>query len=119
MDMITAASLLAMAAAGAPGPSLQLALPLTGDAERKVVSYTCTGVESPVAVEYVNAPPNFLALMTVGGERLVLASVLAADGVRYVAGPFEWWTKGSEATFSDLRESPAAPVACTEASETP
>jgi membrane-bound inhibitor of C-type lysozyme len=119
MELITAASLLAMAAAGSPGPSLQLALPLSGDAERKVVSYTCTGVESPVAVEYVNAAPNFLAIMTVAGERLILASVIAADGVRYLAGPFEWWTKGSEATFADLRESPAAPVACAQASETP
>jgi membrane-bound inhibitor of C-type lysozyme len=119
MDVITAAALLGMAPTGTFGPSLQLALPLPGDGERKVVSYTCEGVEAKIAVDYLNAAPNFLAIMTVGGERLILASVLAADGARYVAGPFEWWTHGTDATFSDLRESPAAPVACAEVSETP
>jgi membrane-bound inhibitor of C-type lysozyme len=119
MELVTAAALLAMSASASPGPSVQFVLPLPGDAERKVVNYTCEGVDHPVSVDYVNAAPNFLAVMTVAGERLVLASVLAAGGVRYVGGPFEWWTKGSEATFSDLRENPPAPVACAEASETP
>lgn len=118
MELLTAAALLGLAAPDT-GIAMQLVLPLTGDAERRVVRYQCEGVDRLFHVEYLNAPPNFLAIIPIAEERLVFASTIAASGVRYVAGPFEWWTSGPEATFSDLRDDPPAPVACTEASETP
>ena len=117
-QVLTAAALLGLAVSSPPA-SMQLVLPLSGDAERKVITYHCEGVENPFDVEYINAAPNFLALVPVGGDRLIFASGLAADGTRYSSGPFEWWAHGTDATFADLRQQPAEPVDCSEMNETP
>jgi membrane-bound inhibitor of C-type lysozyme len=117
-QVLTAAALLGLAVPSTDS-AVQLVLPLAGDAERKVVTYACEGAENPFPVEYINAAPNFLAVIPVGGVRLVFAGVLAADGSRYVAGPFEWWSRGTDATFADQRMTEAEPVACTEKNETP
>src|SRR5690606_37233976 len=99
--------------------AVSLVLPLTGDAEQKRIVYQCEGAADEVPVLYVNAAPNFLALITVGGERLVFAGVLSASGARYVSGPFEWWSTGADASFRDLRHEAETPVACTEKTEIP
>ena len=49
--------------------------------------------------EYLNSDPNFLAIVPVGGSKLVFVNVLSGSGARYVAGSFEWFTKGSDATL--------------------
>ena len=98
--------------------SMQVVIALTGDAERKTVRYQCDGVE-PFAVEYLNAAPNFLAIVPVDGAQLLFVNVFAASGARYVAGTYKLWTNGSEATFADLQQPDAAPVSCLEISETP
>jgi membrane-bound inhibitor of C-type lysozyme len=105
---------------GATGAtSTQVVLALTGDAQTHTVRYECEGVAEPFAVQYINAQPNFLAIVPVGGSQVVFVNVTAASGARYVAGPYEWWTKGSDVTVSDLQQPDAAPVACLELSETP
>lgn len=114
----TAAALLGLATPSAP-PMTQFVLPMSGDAERRVVTYACEGVEQSFAVDYLNASPNFLAVIPVGGERLIFVATISASGARYVSGPFEWLAKGPEATFSDLRQDPPDAVACSELSETP
>lgn len=85
--------------------SLQYVLTLTGDIERTQVRYECEGRDDLLQVEYVNAPPNYLAILPieVGGEPLVFASVISASGARYAAGFSVWWTQGPEASFYDLR----------------
>lgn len=100
------------------GASAQVLIALTGDAERKTVAYDCPDVPR-FSVEYVNVAPNFLAIVPVAGDRIVFAGVTAASGARYVAGPYEWWAKGSEATFSDIEAPDATPVTCLEVIETP
>ena len=99
--------------------STQVVLALTGDAQTHTIRYECDGVAEPFAVQYINAAPNFLAIVPAGGSQLVFANVVAASGARYVAGQYEWWTKGSDATFADLQQPDAEPVTCLEVSETP
>jgi membrane-bound inhibitor of C-type lysozyme len=119
MDLLTTATaLLGLSATGAQA-AMQFVFPLEGDAERKIVTYQCEGIEQPFPVEYINAAPNFLALIPVEAKQLIFASTLSADGTRYVSGPFEWWVRGTDATFADLRQEPAQPVNCTEKIETP
>ena len=50
---------------------------------------------------------------------MVFVDVLSGSGARYVAGQFEWFTKGSDATFSDVQHATSAPVTCLERVETP
>ena len=101
--------------------SLQLVIDLTGDAERRVVKYSCDAASELVSVEYLNAHPNFLALMEVDGEKLIFVSALAASGVRYVSGQYVWWTKGSDASlYDETAGADAEPIAtCIEATQTP
>ncbi|GLQ53535.1 MliC family protein [Devosia nitrariae] len=97
-----------------------LTLGTDGDAEKRLVRYECEGLE-PFAVEYINAAPNFLALVPVEGETLIFSAVLSASGARYAAAHWEWWTSGPEASLHDLTLGPdAEPVAaCLEFTEGP
>jgi len=81
--------------------SLQYVLTLTGDVERRQVEYECEGREDLLMVEYVNAAPNFLALLTVEDELRVFANVVSASGARYASGRFVWWSDGAEASLFD------------------
>jgi membrane-bound inhibitor of C-type lysozyme len=118
IELTTLAALLGAGPADS-AVSLELVLRLTGNAERHVVSYQCEGVDHLFPVTYINAEPNFLAILPVEGKELIMVTVVSADGARYVSGPAEWWTRGSDATFSDTREGSPAPVNCTEANNTP
>jgi membrane-bound inhibitor of C-type lysozyme len=103
---------------GSVDTSAAVILNFAGNFERNVVQYQCEGLD-PFAVEYINAAPNFLAIVPVGPQKLVFVATLAGSGVKYVAGQYEWWTKGSDVTFSDLQATPQTPLACSEITETP
>lgn len=113
-------------ASTAPGPqpmthaSLTLTLESQGDIERKLVTYLCDDGQA-IAVQYVNAAPNFLAVVPVAGQNQVFATTLSASGARYVSGPFEWWSHQGEATLRDLTQDEDAPplATCTQATNTP
>lgn len=98
----------------------QLTLSLGGDAEQHGVQYDC-GEFGQISIEYINAAPNFLALVPYEGSTLIFAAVMAASGVRYASGNYEWWTKGTEATLTDLTAAKDAPpmATCSEISLTP
>lgn len=118
-----AALLVAGLSAPAAAQSVEAALTLTlpGDAEQHTLQYDC-GEFGQISVAYINAAPNFLALVPYEGKTLIFAAVLAASGVRYTAANYEWWTKGAEVTFRDLtNEDQAAPplATCSELTETP
>jgi membrane-bound inhibitor of C-type lysozyme len=100
--------------------SVGLGLSLSGDAEVKATKYTCTGSD-PLTVQYINADPNYLAIIPIKGKSLVFVNTISASGAKYEAGQFVWWNKGSDATLSDVTEGlDAAPVlTCTELIETP
>lgn len=115
-------SALALAALPAMGleTALQFVITLEGDAQRDVVTYQCDGWDAPLTVSYINANPNFLALVPVEGETLIFANVISGSGARYTAGPYEWWTRGNEASFTDaFAEEGAEPVLCHAADDIP
>lgn len=119
---LLAASLLAPATAQAVEASLQLELGTSADFERRVTIYDCSEGD-PLSVTYINAAPNFLALVPIAGEPdlMVFAAVIAASGVRYTAGQWVWWTRGVDASLYDvtLGEDAEAVLTCTEINNTP
>ena len=100
---------------------LSLGIDLTGNAQIQTVVYGCGEGTEPLTVEYVNAAPNFLAIVPIDGQDLVFVNVISASGAKYVAGQYEWWNKGSDATLHDVTEGlDAAPVlTCSENVQTP
>lgn len=119
-----ALSVILLGAATAPGfaqaVETTLTLSLGGDAEQHGVQYDC-GEFGQISVDYINAAPNFLALIPHEGATLIFAAVMAGSGVRYAAGNYEWWTKGTDATFTDLTAAKDAPplATCSEITNTP
>lgn len=109
-----------VATAPAASAALTLTLESQSDIERRTIAYQCDG-DLALSVQYVNAAPNFLAIVPVDGESLVFATTLSASGARYVAGPYEWWSHQGEATLRDLtQDDDVEPLAtCTETSNTP
>lgn len=104
---------------GAVDVSAQVVLSMEQSFERNIVRYECDGLE-PFAVDYINAHPNFLAIVPIDGQRLIFVSTISASGVRYVSGQHEWWTDGGDATLTDLTAAEGtAPVTCIEVAETP
>ena len=117
---LVATALLTPITAQAAQATLQIELGTQGDFERRAMTYECNDGSS-VTATYINAAPNFLAIVPVDGQSLVFASALSASGARYVSGPYEWWSHQGEATLRDLmQDEDAAPLAsCTETSNTP
>ena len=92
-----------------------------GDFDRKTVKYGCQGQDAQLSVEYINAAPNYLALVPVDEGTLVFTTVLAGSGARYAAGKYVWSTKGPDASLYDLTAGAnAKPIlTCSEVNETP
>lgn len=112
--------LLPLAAAAMMGNvdvSAQVILSLSGDFQKTTHQYQCEGIE-PFTAEFINAEPNFLAIVPVGGRKMVFVNVMSASGAKYVAGQFEFWTSGSEATLTDLQADQGA-ISCTEVNDIP
>ena len=104
----------------AASAALTITLQSGGDIERRVVAYRCDNEET-LTVQYLNAAPNFLAIVPIDGENHVFASAISASGARYVSGPYEWWSHQGDATLRDLmQDEDADPLAsCSQASNTP
>lgn len=118
---LAASLVLAMPALAQPvQSSVEIRLGLGTDAEKRTIAYDCEGQDS-LSVDYINAAPNFLAILPVEERTLIFTAVLSGSGVRYASGPWIWWTAGSEANLYDLTLGPdAEPVArCLEFSMTP
>lgn len=100
--------------------SIGVGLNLTGDAEIKNTTYDC-GDAGKLAVQYVNASPNFLAVIPIKDQTLVFVNTISASGAKYESGQYVWWNKGADATLSDITEGlDAAPVmSCSEENDTP
>jgi len=101
--------------------SVTISLGITCDFERKTVKYGCEGQPAQLAVDYVNAAPNYLALVPVEEGTLVFTTVLAASGAKYASGKYVWGTKGTEGSLSDLTAGDHAKhiLTCAEVNETP
>ena len=115
-------ALLTPVAVQAAEARLQIELGTQGDFERRAMTYECNDGSS-VTATYINAAPNFLALVPIEGEPepLVFASVVAASGARYAAGQWVWWTKGADASLYDatLGDDAEPLLTCSEMTNTP
>ena len=119
---LLAAALLAPTAAHAIETSIEIEIGTDSDFERRNVLYDCSDGE-PFDVTYINAAPNFLALVPIADEPElhVFASVVSASGARYASGQYVWWSKGADAELYDvtLGEDAAAVLTCSEMTNTP
>jgi membrane-bound inhibitor of C-type lysozyme len=109
------------AAPPATSSALVITLNTAGDFERKTVGYGCTGIEASLSVDYLNAAPNYLAMIPLDGSVLLFNTVLAGSGAKYVSGKYVWWTKGTDGSLYDLTEGPnAKPIlSCSDVNNTP
>lgn len=117
------AAMMLIAPAQATQTSLQLSITTqSGEFEQRVTRYDC-GTETPVQVSYINAAPNFLAVVPVADEPepVIFAAVLSASGARYAAGKWVWWTKGPDASLYDstLAEDAEPVLTCSEINNIP
>jgi membrane-bound inhibitor of C-type lysozyme len=101
-------------------------LTFSGDADKKTVTYGCES-HAPLTITYINSPPNYVAIVPITNDdtgqtsEMIFVSVITGSGVRYEAGQYVWWNKGSEAWLYDVTEgADAAPLlTCAENVETP
>jgi membrane-bound inhibitor of C-type lysozyme len=100
---------------------LNVGINLNGDVQIVTAVYGCGEGTEPLTVKYINAAPNFFAIVPIEGEDVVLVNVISASGAKYVAGVWEWWNKGADASLHNVTEGlDAAPVlTCSENVETP
>ena len=69
-------------------PKITLSIDVPAEAAVHSVTYGCgDGISLPVS--YINADPNFLAIVPVEGKSIVCASVISGSGARYAAGTYE------------------------------
>ncbi len=106
------AVLAALSLTSAAHAGVGVTLPLGGgDTSIQSIRYACDGGE-PFDVQYINAGPNSLAVLTLDGQDIVFVNVISASGARYAAGAMEWWTKGETASFSDATKDEGKPQDC-------
>ncbi len=100
---------------------LNVGINLSGDVQIVTAIYGCGEGTEPLMVKYINAAPNFFAIVPIEGNDVVFVNVISGSGAKYVAGQYEWWNKGADATLHDVTEGlDAAPVlTCSENVQTP
>ncbi len=115
------APLLLAASPGLAAVDLNVGINLSGDVQIVTAIYGCGEGTEPLTVKYINAAPNFLAIVPVQGEDVVFVNVVSASGAKYVSGVWEWWNKGADASLHNVTEGlDAAPVlTCSENVQTP
>jgi membrane-bound inhibitor of C-type lysozyme len=84
-------------------PKVTISIDMPAKATVNSVTYRC-GDGASLPVSYVNADPNFLAIVPVTGKSIIFASAISGSGARYTSGRYEWWTKGDDAVLRDLTD---------------
>ena len=103
------------------GAGVAFTLTLADPGEWTHVIYSCAGQNKPMPVDYVNADPNYLALVPIDGKVVIFADVISGSGARYAAGRYQWWTKASDAGLTDLMAPENSPplLTCHDTNPTP
>lgn len=106
------ALLVAAAPAPASAAEINLSIPLSLGSMDSVSSQTYGCADgSEIAVQYVNAGANSLAILPMDGAPRIFVNVLSGSGARYQSGADVWWSKGNSATLhSELTK--VAPLTC-------
>jgi membrane-bound inhibitor of C-type lysozyme len=118
---IVIAVALAATAPALAAVDLNVGINLSGDVQIVTAIYGCGEGTDPVTVKYINAAPNFFAIVPIEGQDVVFVNVVSGSGAKYVSGVWEWWNKGSDASLHNVTEGlDAAPVlSCSEDVQTP
>jgi len=103
-----AVQLLACGAASATTVTIEL--PGNETPEIAKVTYACG--ERRITATYINTEANQFAVLDLGDATIAMVTVLSGSGARYAGQQYEWWTKGEEATFTDLWGQTQSPLAC-------
>lgn len=113
--------LMLMASPALATVDLNVGINLSGDVQIVTAVYGCGDAMPELTVKYINAAPNFFAIVPIEGADMVLVNVVTASGAKYVGGVWEFWNKGTEASLHNVTEGlDAAPVlSCSENVETP
>ncbi|WP_018699186.1 MliC family protein [Amorphus coralli] len=102
---------LAPAVAADQSATVSFKVPGADKATSTKTTYTC--LDQQVEVEYINAGPTSIALLTFKDEFVVAANVLAASGAKYAGDQYIWWAKGKDdATLTNLMTDSQTPVEC-------
>lgn len=84
---------------------------LSGYETAAVTHYQCG--QDQVTATFLNKEQNSIALVSVNNESpTLLANVIAASGAKYQGGIYQLWTKGDQATFTNLMAAPNKAVQC-------
>lgn len=112
---------LALASPALAAVELNVGINLSGDVQIVTTLYGCGETQPELTVRYINAQPNFFAIIPIEGEDVVFVNVISGSGAKYVSGVWEWWNKGADATLHNVTEGlDAAPVlTCSENVQTP
>ena len=106
-------------AVAAPSNNLQIKLPTGIKVDRQTAVYTCSAKngnatellaalsKNRVTVQYLNAGDISLAVLQISGQTQVFSNVIAADGAKYAAAQYIWWSKGDDALFSSATDDKA------------
>lgn len=105
---VMAVMLAALAIAGIAPAAAQPRLDNLRFQDNRAVSYQCDGGRR-LAVRYLNSADNKLALMRIEDKPVLFVNVMSGSGARYVAGRYEWWTRGEEGNLRDLMAAQDAP----------
>ncbi len=102
MKNLTTFAVILMATAGAAAADVSMSLAIELDDADSVssITYDC-GDAGEMAVTYVNAGANSLALMEIDDEDRIFVNVVAGSGAQYVSGADVWWSKGDSATLEN------------------
>ena len=112
---------IALASPALAAVDLNVGINLSGDVQIVTTLYGCGDAQPELTVRYINAQPNFFAIIPIEGEDVVFVNVISASGAKYVSGVWEWWNKGADASLHNVTEGlDAAPVlSCAENVQTP
>lgn len=66
-----------------------------------LASYRCDQGDA-FTVQYINSAQNALAVIPIDGAERIFVNVVSGSGARYVSGEYEWWSKGEEATLTNV-----------------
>ena len=110
MRCVTGLAAFILTCSAASATTVTIELPGNDTPQIAEVTYACG--ERRITATYINTETNQFAVLDLGDATVAMVTVLSGSGARYAGQQFEWWTKGEEATLTDLRSEPRAPLAC-------
>src|SRR5262245_60890322 len=110
MRWIIGLAALCLACRAASATTVTIELPGSETPQSAEVTYACG--ERRITATYINTEANQFAVLDLGDATVAMVTVLSGSGARYAGQQYEWWTKGEDATLTDLRSETRSPLTC-------